>query len=72
MRVVFIINLPCATCAGIREFEQPPCADQHEPACPEWACTSCGTAVLVEPLRLLVPHPRVAPLPHQRQRHLAA
>jgi hypothetical protein len=70
---VFIIHMPCAICAEVREFEQPPCVDRHEPGCPEWACTTCGTAVLLEPpLRLLVPGPRRAPLPRQRQRHLAA
>jgi hypothetical protein len=70
---VFIINLHCETCAAVRGFEQPPCADHHEPACPEWACITCGTAVLLEPpLRLLVPNPRVAPLPRQRQVRRAA
>jgi hypothetical protein len=70
---VFIIHLNCPVCAEVREFEQPPCVDYHEPACPEWACITCGTAVLLEPpLRLLVPGPRRAPLPRQRQRRLAA
>jgi hypothetical protein len=70
---VFIINLHCETCAEIRGFEQPPCTDRHEPACPEWACVTCGTAVLIEPpLRLLMPGQRRAPLPRQRQRRLAA
>jgi hypothetical protein len=54
-------------------FEQPPCADQHDPVCPEWACTTCGTAILVEPpLARLLPLPRLAPLPRQRNRRLAA
>lgn len=70
---MFIINMPCAICAEVREFEQPPCVEQHEPVCPEWACTTCGTAVLLDPpLRLLVPGPRRAQLPRQRQRRLAA
>ena len=68
-----MINLPCAVCGEIREFEQPPCFDLHEPSCPEWACTTCGNAVLIEPpLRLLLPGQRHAPLPRQRQRRLAA
>ena len=70
---MFIINLLCETCAEVRGFEQPPCGDRHEPACPEWACTACGTAVLIEPpLRLLVPNARRAPLPRQRERRLVA
>lgn len=36
----------CATCAGERLFEQPPCQDGHE-ACPEWACLECGSAILI-------------------------
>jgi hypothetical protein len=68
-----MINLPCAVCAEVRQFEQPPCSEHHEPACPEWACTTCGTAVLLDPPPLLlIPGPRRAPLPRQRQRRLAA
>jgi hypothetical protein len=68
-----MINMPCAVCAEVRQFEQPPCFERHEPACPEWACITCGTAVLLEPpLRLLVAGPRPARLPRQRQRRLAA
>ncbi|MFI6595291.1 hypothetical protein ACIBHX_03535 [Nonomuraea sp. NPDC050536] len=39
----------CATCAGERLFEQPPCLaelDGHE-AWPEWACLECGSAILI-------------------------
>lgn len=37
----------CASCAGERLFEQPPCADGHEAGeCPEWVCLSCGHALL--------------------------
>lgn len=50
----------CASCAGERPFEQPGCADGHEPGeCPEWACVSCGHAILLgsaqtsHPVRLL-------------------
>ncbi len=40
----------CASCAGERAFEQPPCPDGHAPGeCPEWACVACGHALLVLP-----------------------
>jgi len=39
--------MQCPTCARPRPFEQPPCADGHDLDCPEWACTECGTAVLL-------------------------
>jgi len=38
----------CPSCAGDREFLQPPCVDGHTEdgqECPEWACADCGTAV---------------------------
>ncbi|GAA4070644.1 hypothetical protein [Nonomuraea soli] len=42
------MNRFCATCAGERLFEQPPCLDGHEPdTCPEWSCVDCGHAVLL-------------------------
>ncbi|AWS45394.1 hypothetical protein DKM19_32785 [Streptosporangium sp. 'caverna'] len=42
----------CASCAGERVFEQPPCLDGHQPGeCPEWACVECGHALF-----LGVPH----------------
>ncbi|NRQ31021.1 hypothetical protein HII36_04120 [Nonomuraea sp. NN258] len=51
----------CASCAGERLFEQPPCLDGHETGqCPEWACLECGHAILlglaesVRPVRQLV------------------
>jgi hypothetical protein len=53
---VFVIELNCVECTDIRTYEQPPCHEQHEPACPEWACTRCGTAMLVDP-PLLVDRP---------------
>lgn len=38
----------CPSCAGERPFEQPPCADGHEPGeCPEWACADCGHAIML-------------------------
>ena len=42
----------CPTCADSREFVQPPCVDGHTAdgvECPEWACGSCGTALLSGP-----------------------
>jgi hypothetical protein len=47
--VVFTIDLRCDHCAKVRAFEQPHCQERHEPSCPEWACTTCGTALLVDP-----------------------
>lgn len=70
MRVVFSYQLICPACARVRTFEQPPCLEEHDPVCPEWACTTCGTALLVEPPTPL-PVPRLAPLPKQRDRRLA-
>jgi hypothetical protein len=48
----------CPTCADLRVFVQPPCADGHTDGgdCPEWACADCGTALLIGALPL-----RVAP-----------
>ncbi|MER7417802.1 hypothetical protein ABT346_13630 [Micromonospora peucetia] len=40
-------ELYCDTCEGVELFESPPCADGHGADCPELACTSCGTALLV-------------------------
>ena len=41
---------PCPACGDERVFVQPPCVDGHTDdggACPEWACSDCGTAVFV-------------------------
>ena len=38
---------PCTSCGEIREFVQPPCADDHTGDCPEWACTDCGAALFL-------------------------
>jgi len=43
------VTLYCATCAGPRRFERPPCPDGHGADCPEWACLRCGGALLVAP-----------------------
>ena len=43
-------TLPCPTCGEDTDFEQPMCIDGHTAdgeACPEWACTTCGTALVV-------------------------
>ena len=43
-------NLPCPTCGEDADFEQPGCLDGHTEdggACPEWACTACGTALVI-------------------------
>jgi len=43
-------TLPCPTCGGDTDFEQPTCIDGHTEdgrACPEWACTDCGTALVI-------------------------
>jgi len=40
----------CPQCADERPFERPECLDGHGADCPEWACVSCGTAILVAPL----------------------
>ena len=37
----------CPTCGEEREFETPPCLDDHGEECPELACLECGTALLV-------------------------
>jgi hypothetical protein len=39
----------CSPCGVERLFEQPPCADTHRGDCPEYACVTCGYAVLVGP-----------------------
>lgn len=52
---MFTIELRCDHCVTVRAFEQPPCQEPHEPTCPEWVCTACGTALLVDP-------PSAAPL----------
>ena len=47
----------CPVCAEGREFVQPPCVDGHTEDggdCPEWACTDCGTALLIGALPLRV------------------
>lgn len=47
----------CTTCAGVRGFECPPCADDHGDDCPELTCVACGTAVfgghVLEPVPVL-------------------
>jgi hypothetical protein len=53
-------TLPCPTCGEDTDFEQPTCIDGHSEdggACPEWACTECGTALVIG--RVPVAHARV-------------
>ncbi len=38
----------CRTCRDERSFDQPPCVDGHDGDCPEWVCSGCGSAVLVD------------------------
>lgn len=47
----------CPMCGQQASFEQPPCIDGHTEDggnCPEWICTDCGTALLVD---VLLPWP---------------
>lgn len=43
----FLREEECTTCARVTWYEQPPCEDGHGVLCDEWACTICGTAVLI-------------------------
>ena len=48
-------TLPCPTCGEDTDFEQPTCIDGHTAdgrACPEWACTDCGTALVIGDVRV--------------------
>ncbi len=56
------IVLVCIACGDERIFEQPPCSDGHGDDCPEWACTSCGAAVLVGPAPAERPTARPRPV----------
>ena len=43
-------TFPCPTCGEDADFEQPGCVDGHTAdggVCPEWACTGCGTALVI-------------------------
>jgi len=48
----------CPTCGDEREFETPPCLDDHGEECPELACLECGTALLVGLMPLARPVPQ--------------
>jgi len=41
------VKLYCDICAGPRPYEQPPCRDHDHCDCPEWACVSCGDALVI-------------------------
>jgi len=44
---VAVLWRQCTICSDERPFEQPPCADEHDPNCPEWVCVDCGAALLI-------------------------
>ncbi|WP_238019366.1 hypothetical protein KZZ52_51150 [Dactylosporangium sp. AC04546] len=48
------MELHCDTCAGPRIFEKPACTDHPRSSCPDWACASCGAAIVVAPVILLM------------------
>jgi hypothetical protein len=35
----------CPSCGDEREFEAPPCPDDHGIDCPDLACVTCGIAL---------------------------
>lgn len=39
----------CRDCGSEAGFEQPPCAEDHGPDCPEWFCLECGSVLMVGP-----------------------
>ena len=41
-----LLALACPECGPAAYFEQPPCADQHDP-CPEVVCVTCGLALVL-------------------------
>lgn len=47
MTTVSLPWLDCPTCGDERAFEAPECLDGHATDCPDLACTSCGTAVVL-------------------------
>jgi len=51
---VRIVQLRCQHCEVVVRFEQPPCREAHGDHCPEWACTRCGSAILLAPVTKLV------------------
>jgi hypothetical protein len=48
------MELRCDTCAQVRIFEKPACTDHPRAACPDWACTACGAAIVIAPVILLL------------------
>jgi hypothetical protein len=47
--MVATLKLHCDVCAKVRAFEQPACVESHDGECPDWACTSCGSAIFLAP-----------------------
>ena len=46
----------CPPCGELTVCVQPPCADGHTDDggdCPEWACTDCGSAVVMGELSVV-------------------
>jgi hypothetical protein len=53
-------QMHCDTCAQLRIFEKPACADHPRASCPDWACTGCNAAIVVAPVIMLMDRrPRV-------------
>jgi hypothetical protein len=48
------LKVHCDVCAGVRAFEQPTCVESHDGECPDWACTTCGSAIFLAPAVILV------------------
>jgi hypothetical protein len=63
---VLAIEMRCDRCDRLRAFEQPPCAERHEPSCPEWICGTCGAALLVDPPLVVLRRARME-RPHRRR-----
>jgi hypothetical protein len=38
----------CSSCGEEREFEAPPCSDDHGYDCPELVCVRCGEALVTD------------------------
>ena len=65
------LDLHCDVCARMRAFAQPVCVDDHGGECPDWACTGCGTALVIAPVVLLVDRSSMVELRRPRVRRHA-
>lgn len=52
--MVAMLKVHCDVCATMRTFDQPVCVDSHGAECPDWACTTCGSAIFLAPPVMLV------------------